>query len=151
VHHVSYLTDCGLFAGEACGVRYVLGANREYLRPATPPRFFLNVALASVDALIETAPARMMIGHFGVTDDGTGLLKRHREQLLFWEKWLAKLPEGYSAAEALEGCAEGLLAEDPCLAAFNAFPAPARRRERYFLKNSINGFLGWLKHAGGEI
>jgi len=151
VHHVSYLTDCGLFAGEACGVRYELGANREYLRPATPPRFFLNVALASVDALIETAPARMMIGHFGVTDDGTGLLKRHREQLLFWEKWLAKPPEGYSAAEALEGCAEGLLAEDPCLAAFNAFPAPARRRERYFLKNSINGFLGWLKHAGGEI
>ncbi len=144
VHHVSYLTAPGLFAGEACGVRYRMGAGREYLRPATPPRFFMNVALASVDALIAHAPARMMVGHFGVVEDGLGLLKRQREQLLFWEEWLARQVGRYSAEEALEVCAAGLLAQDPCLAAFNAFPAPAQRRERYFLRNSISGFLGWL-------
>jgi hypothetical protein len=106
----------------------------------------LDVALASVDTLIERAPSRMMIGHFGMVENGDQLLKRHRGQLLFWEKWLAPKTVGGSAAGALEICVEGLLQEDPCLAAFNAFPEPAQRRERYFLKNSINGFLGWLKN-----
>ena len=146
-HHVSYFTASGLFAGEACGVRYLLGEGREYLRPATPPRFFLNVALASIDGLIAHSPGRMLIGHFGMTEDGTGLLKRHRNQLLFWEKWLSREAERYPSEEVVESCAEGLLVEDPCLAAFHDFPAPARKRERYFLKNSINGFLGWLKDS----
>ncbi len=145
-HHVSYRSARGLFAGEACGVYYQLGEGREYLRPATPPRFFLDSALASVDALIEQAPSRMMIGHFGAVEDGAKLLKRHRKQLIFWEEWLSRMARRYSAEEALDVCAEGLLQEDPCLAAFRAFPEPAQRRERYFLKNSINGFLGWLRN-----
>jgi glyoxylase-like metal-dependent hydrolase (beta-lactamase superfamily II) len=148
-HHVSFWTDRGLFAGETCGVHYKLGADRDYLRPATPPRFFMNVALASIDALIAHGPARMMVGHFGAVEDGLGLLNRHRRQLLFWEKWLAQKVERYAAAETLEACADGLLAQDPCLAAFNAFPPPAQRRERYFLKNSINGFLGWIQNSEG--
>jgi glyoxylase-like metal-dependent hydrolase (beta-lactamase superfamily II) len=96
VHHVSYLTDSGLFAGEACGVHYHLGEDQEYLRPATPPRFFLDVALASVDALIEQTPSRMMIGHYGMVADGLALLKRHREQLLFWNNWLTRIIGGHS-------------------------------------------------------
>jgi len=143
-HHVSYFTASGLFAGEACGVRYLLEEGREYLRPATPPRFFLNVALASIDGLIAHSPTRMVLGHFGMTEDGTGLLKRHRDQLLFWEKWLSREAGRYSPEEAVECCTEGLLVEDPRLAAFHDFAAPAQKRERYFLKNSINGFLGWL-------
>jgi glyoxylase-like metal-dependent hydrolase (beta-lactamase superfamily II) len=150
-HHVSYRSDRGLFAGEACGVHYRLQDGQEYLRPATPPRFFLDVALASVDTLIEHAPSPMMIGHFGAVRDGATLLKRHRRQLLFWEEWLAKKMASGSAASVPEACAEGLLQEDPCLAAFNAFPTPAQKRERYFLKNSINGFLGWLENSKGEV
>jgi glyoxylase-like metal-dependent hydrolase (beta-lactamase superfamily II) len=151
VHHASYFTDRGLFAGEACGVRYRPGEGREYLRPATPPRFFLNVALASVDALMSRAPARMMIGHFGMVEDGADLLRRHREQLLFWEDWLARGAGRRAAAEDLDACAQGLLAEDPCLAGFSAFSEAAQRRERYFLKNSINGFLGWIQNSGGGL
>jgi glyoxylase-like metal-dependent hydrolase (beta-lactamase superfamily II) len=147
VHHVSFLTDRGLFAGEACGVRYQLGEGREYLRPATPPRFFLDVALASVDALIDQAPSRMMIGHYGMVEDGLELLKRHRGQLLFWEKWLARMAGRHSAGVLLDVCAQGLLAEDPCLADFRAFSESAQNRERYFLKNSINGFLGWIQNS----
>jgi glyoxylase-like metal-dependent hydrolase (beta-lactamase superfamily II) len=148
-HHVSYITASGLFAGEASGVRYLLGEGREYLRPATPPRFFLDVALASIDELIAHSPGRMLIGHFGMTPDGTGLLKRHRDQLLFWDKWLSREAQRYSSEEVVEGCSEGLLVEDPRLAAFHDFPAAAQKRERYFLKNSINGFLGWLSAQKG--
>lgn len=151
VHHVSYRTDRGLFAGEACGVRYQLGGDREYLRPATPPRFFLDVAVASVDALIEQAPSRMMIGHYGMVTDGLGLLKRHREQLIFWENWVARMAGRHSAEKLLDVLSQGLLAEDPCLACFSGFSEPAQRRERYFLKNSINGFLGWIQKSEGGM
>jgi glyoxylase-like metal-dependent hydrolase (beta-lactamase superfamily II) len=150
VHHVSYRTESGLFVGEACGVYYRMGDGRDYLRPATPPRFFLDAALASIDALLAHAPARMMVGHFDVAEDGTALLRRHRRQLLFWEEWLARQASGPSSAEVLDGGLAGLLAEDPCLAGFGAFSPSAQKRERYFLKNSINGFLGWNRNAEGR-
>jgi glyoxylase-like metal-dependent hydrolase (beta-lactamase superfamily II) len=148
-HHVSYFTACGLFAGEAAGVCYRLGEGREYLRPATPPRFFLDVSLASIDRLIAHSPGRMLIGHFGLTEDGTGLLQRHRDQLLFWEKWLSREAGRYPPAEAVGCCTERLLAEDPRLASFQVFPQAAQKRERYFLKNSVSGFLGWLQNSEG--
>jgi hypothetical protein len=107
----------------------------------------LDVALASVDALIEQTPSRMMIGHYGMVADGLALLKRHREQLLFWNNWLTRIIGGHSEGELLDVCAQGLLAQDAYLAGFSAFSESAQKRERYFLKNSINGFLGWIRNS----
>jgi glyoxylase-like metal-dependent hydrolase (beta-lactamase superfamily II) len=143
-HHVSYLTAGALFAGEACGVWYRFAAGEEYLRPATPPRFFLDTALQSVDDLIACAPSRMAVGHLGLIDDGLGLLRRHRAQLLFWGKWLTAHARTPAEGDVLERAREGLLREDPRLAAFGRFPRPAQAREKYFLGNSISGFLGWV-------
>ena len=143
-HHVSYFTPPALFAGEACGVLYALAGGRDYMRPASPPTFFMTTALDSLDALIAHAPDRMVVGHFGMWENGSALLRRHREQLLFWEQWMSAHSGSYPADEAVERCAEGLLAEDPLLASFSAFSKPAQERERYFLKNSVSGFLGWV-------
>jgi glyoxylase-like metal-dependent hydrolase (beta-lactamase superfamily II) len=143
-HHASFEAGRVLFAGEACGVLYALPAG-DYMRPATPPRFFLNTALASMELLVARAPGRMAVGHHGIRDNGAELLRRHREQLLFWEEWIAAHPAEAADADAVERLAEGLLAEDPLLRSFASFPAPAQQRERYFLKNSINGFLGWVR------
>jgi glyoxylase-like metal-dependent hydrolase (beta-lactamase superfamily II) len=144
VHHVSFFSPAALFAGEACGVHYTLAGGREYMRPATPPAFFMDTALASIDALIARAPGPMVVGHFGMKPDGLALLRRHRAQLLFWERWMNARTGAFAPEEAVERCAQGLLAEDPLLGAFGLFPEPARERERYFLKNSISGFLGWV-------
>jgi glyoxylase-like metal-dependent hydrolase (beta-lactamase superfamily II) len=143
-HHVSYFSPAALFAGEACGVHYALPGGRDYMRPATPPTFFMNTALESIDALIARAPDRMVVGHFGIKQNGADLLRRHREQLLFWEQWMSGRVGQRAADEAVLRCVEGLLAEDPLLGAFGLFPQPAQERERYFLKNSVSGFLGWL-------
>ena len=58
---------------------------------------------------------------------------------------VAFAPADAADANAVERLADGLLAEDPLLRAFASFPAPAKQRERYFLKNSLNGFLGWVR------
>jgi len=148
-HHVSYRTPACLFAGEACGVWYRFAGGHEYMRPATPPRFFMNAAIGSIDALIACAPTRMVVGHFGMLEDGTGLLTRHREQLLFWEKWIGDRIGRPTGEATVSRCMEGLLAEDPLLSAFDQFPPPAQQREKYFMGNSINGFLGWIRNSEG--
>jgi glyoxylase-like metal-dependent hydrolase (beta-lactamase superfamily II) len=144
-HHVSYVTPVALFAGEACGVHYAMADGREYMRPATPATFFMNTAIASIDTLIAYAPERMVVGHYGIKPDGRRLLARHREQLLFWEQWLTAAVAEDAPEESVERLVQGLLSEDPLLSAFSLFPPSAQARERYFLKNSISGFLGWIK------
>jgi glyoxylase-like metal-dependent hydrolase (beta-lactamase superfamily II) len=143
-HHVSYFSSAALFAGEACGVHYALPGGRDYMRPATPPAFFMNNALDSIDALIARRPERVVVGHFGMKPNGTDLLRRHRGQLLFWEQWMSARIGRCAAGEEVSCCVEGLLAEDPLLGAFTLFPRASQERERYFLKNSVSGFLGWL-------
>jgi glyoxylase-like metal-dependent hydrolase (beta-lactamase superfamily II) len=147
-HHVSYLSPAGLFAGEACGVWYPFPGGGDYMRPATPPRFFLDVALKSIEVLIACAPTRMALGHLGLVEDGLSLLHRHRDQLLFWETWLAAFVHASGGGEILEQARDGLLREDPRLGAFGRFPRAAQEREAYFLGNSISGFLGWVSEAG---
>lgn len=138
-HHVSFALGDLLFAGEACGVVYDLGDRGLYMRPATPPVFDLGQALASLERLIARRPGRMVVGHSGLYPDGASLLSRHRLQLCDWERRIAGL-----AGRAIEEIAGELLARDPLLAAFSALPAAAQERERYFLKNSLDGFLGWI-------
>jgi glyoxylase-like metal-dependent hydrolase (beta-lactamase superfamily II) len=150
-HHVSFFSPAVLFAGEACGVHYCLPGGGDYLRPAAPPPFFMDAAVGSIDALIARAPGRMAVGHFGMKADGVGLLCRHREQLRFWERWIGeRIGAEEAAGQAVEACLEGLLGEDPLLGAFERFPGPARERERYFLRNSIRGFLGWVFGRSGQ-
>jgi hypothetical protein len=109
----------------------------------------MNTAMESIDRLIAYAPERMVVGHHGLKSNGRDLLTRHREQLLFWEHWISVRLERHPQAATVEHCAEGLLAEDPLLNAFSLFSAPAQAREHYFLKNSVSGFLGWLKNSEG--
>ena len=87
-HHVSYQSEKYLFAGETGGVFIALPHNRFYLRPATPPKFFLDEALHSVDALIAGSPQMICYGHYGVHADAVEMLRIHRRQLQLWEHLL---------------------------------------------------------------
>jgi len=146
VHHVSYVVGDFLFAGEAGGVWMDLADAGEYLRPATPPRFFLNTALASIERLMPYAPRWLCYGHFGMADGAGERLVRQREQLLFWERRIGQTGARVAAKEQLEdACLQVLLREDPLLSNFDGLKPDIRRREAYFLRNSIRGFLGWLR------
>ena len=149
-HHVSYLVGDVLFAGEAGGVYCGTGPS-PYLRPATPPRFFLETNLASIDLLLGIPHAKLCYGHFGLTADGARMLAAHRRQLLDWRDIIAEtIHSGEEGASLVDRCRERLLASDPFLACYPDLPESAQRREMGFLSNSIRGFIGYLKASAAQ-
>lgn len=147
-HHVSYIMDSHLFAGEAGGVYIQQPDKKFYLRPATPPRFFLETSINSIDELITKKPSMICYGHFGVNEDSVGMLKTHRNQLLLWkriiEEDIIRLGR-INDKDFFEGCLQRLLTEDPNLNLFFHMDKAVQDREKGFLKNSIRGFTGYLR------
>lgn len=157
-HHLAFLyRDC-LFAGEAGGVHLDVG--KVYLRPATPPRFILPVALATLNRLLASALEGCTIcyGHYGWAPSAARMLKRHRDQLLLWEEVISRVAgkkPGKSDAhgddgELISAVWEELEDNDELFARFSLLPADIQERERYFITNSIKGFLGYLLSGPGD-
>lgn len=142
-HHVSFACGGCLFAGEAAGNRFQW-EGREILRPATPPRFHLEECLASVDRLRELEDRTLCYGHYGAAEGSHDMLDRFRRQLLRWRDVLASLLRERPDAAA-GTCLEHLLAEDPELRSFPHLDPETQSRERFFLKNSIRGYLQYLE------
>jgi len=147
-HHVSYQTDNYLFAGETGGIYVSLPQRKFYLRPATPPRFFLDIALQSVDALIASRPKTIAYSHFGINDNASMMLEVHRGQLLLWETLIKDEIRRSAVKDRTAACLKRLLKEDPLMANFDQLTPDVQEREMYFLKNSISGYLGWLESEG---
>ena len=144
-HHVSYQTENYLFAGETGGIYVSLPQKKFYLRPATPPRFFLDIALQSVDALIASQPKTICYSHYGIHADAQMMLETHRGQLLFWEALIREEIQSCAVKDRIFACLKRLLKEDPLMESFDQLSLDIQEREMYFLKNSITGYLGWLK------
>jgi glyoxylase-like metal-dependent hydrolase (beta-lactamase superfamily II) len=148
VHHVSYMVEDLLFAGEAAGVCLPMPHGALYLRPATPPRFFLEAGLESIDRLVSKNPAQICYGHISHRDDAMEMLGIYRSQLL---DWLGMIRPYHQDAEdkpsAIRACIEHLLAQDPLLKGFACLETDHQERERSFLYNSVDGYWGYLSKA----
>ncbi len=142
-HHVSYQFQEYLFAGEAGGV---FTPETGYLRPATPPRFFLETSVQSVDRLIERDSRFICYSHFGMSPNCREMLKKSRNQLFRWERIIGEEIGKYDQDDFLTNCMNRLLQEDPLLSGFSELNPEKRERERYFLKNSIRGFSSAIAH-----
>jgi len=146
-HHVSYLLGPYLFAGEAGGVYLDIPGDGFYLRPATPPRFFLETSIKSIDVLIARKPSIICYGHFGMNEDALDMLKTHREQLFLWKKIIEDEMVHLSESkdeDFLKSCLQRLLKQDRFLKGFFHMDEAVKEREMIFLKNSIKGFTGYL-------
>jgi len=142
-HHLSFIVGGNLFAGEAGGI-YLAGKGWEYLRPATPPVFFLKPFVASIDRLLAAKDLPMSYAHFERAGSSHHMLKRERAQLLFWER-IIREEVAKSAPLLMERCMARLLADDPELRAFEAMSSADQGRENFFMGNSIKGYLGYLQ------
>ena len=144
-HHISYCVGDILFAGEAGGVCLPAGNGLLYLRPATPPRFFLDVTLNSIDRLRAAAFRHIAYSHFGFFKDAPALLQSHRDQLLLWESTIGRILSEDGLHGIGTSCLEQLLKEDVRLEGYWSLPASEQRREEGFLRNSVQGFVGYLR------
>ncbi len=142
-HHVSFLAGKYLFAGEAGGVHLSL-LTKKYLRPATPPSFFLDVFLESIDTLIALNPSTICYGHFGIASNPVEMLKKQKNQLLFWKKIMENEMRNIQDDNFFDMCMARLLKEDPLIQGYHAMDEPMKIRETGFLINSIKGFVGYL-------
>jgi len=161
-HHVCYNHGSRLFVGEAAGTYATLGRGCDtpepYLRPATPPRFELEVAQASLDRLLalDPAPEQLLFAHHGRhCGDVRRVLADAREQLGLWVETMREVaeargglpPAGDEAAEEdfFAQVAGALVARDPCYAREAELPEDIRAREADFTRQTLRGMVGYLR------
>ncbi len=147
-HHCSYLLDDFLFAGEVAGVRYELDEGI-YMRPATPPRFILEVALESLDRVIALAPRHMVFAHYGLVDNAPDYLQMARKQLLLWVRGVAETA-GVEASRREEAFRAWLLERDECYKNVSKLPKDIQVRERNFFGNSFRGMAEYVDGLSPE-
>lgn len=142
-HHVNYLVDGILFAGEVAGV--VIPENDYYLRIATPPKFDYFVYKESLHKTANLDCDTMCFGHYGLRTDIRTVFTRAKEQLEIWMETSNK--HFYqNEIETGENIFNELLITDPNFKTYKTLPADIRKREKYFALNSIKGMLGSLSH-----
>jgi glyoxylase-like metal-dependent hydrolase (beta-lactamase superfamily II) len=85
-HHVSYLRDGVLLAGDACGVRI---PPSDYVEPmAPPPDIDVEGWHRSIDEIERRGARSLALIHFGVVTDVDEHLARFRTQLDRWSEWV---------------------------------------------------------------
>lgn len=161
-HHVAFRHGGHLFLGEAAGTFSDLGAGPRgedyYLRPATPPRFFPDVARASLERLLalDPLPDRLLFAHHGEFTGRVGrLLATARDQLTLWvdttAAYLADLrglphsEQPADEADLLDLISQRLVRVDPFFARGTELAEDIRVRERDFTNQTLRGILGYLR------
>ncbi len=146
-HHLSFSYEGRLFAGEAAG-NYLSLNKGTYLRPATPPRFFMAAYTDSLERLLALENQVLCYGHFGEAPDSHEMIGRFHDQLHRWEDIIMEeFPK--KEEDPIPGCMTALLEKDPELKLFGELPPSIQDREKFFLSNSINGYIGFMRDRQG--
>jgi len=145
-HHCCYLLADLLFAGEVAGVRCEVPEGI-MIRPATPPRFILPVALDSVERMIALKPERMVFAHYGMVATAVEHLAIARDQLLLWVKG-AEAVAAAAASEREESFFVWLQEHDEQYRNIAQLPADIRERERHFFGNTYRGMAEYVAGKG---
>jgi glyoxylase-like metal-dependent hydrolase (beta-lactamase superfamily II) len=141
--HLSFCYHEYLFCGESAGVFQSFGDNF-YLRPPTPPRFFFEQTVNSVEKMLALENRSIYFGHAGSHSNSQKMLGLYREQLFLWKDLIAEVLQS-GVEDVTKQATELLLEKDPLLACFQQMEILSQQRERYFMANSIAGFVGYLK------
>lgn len=154
-HHQCYVRGDVLFIGEAAGAGCALDGGRLYLRPATPPRFFLEESIASLDRLaaLDPPPAVVAMGHHGLIEGRTAeVISVARSQLRRWTQAVREedaAAPGVPQEDLFARIIARLQAEDPHFAPVDGLPSDIRGREIGFAGQSLRGMLGYVRGDGG--
>lgn len=149
-HHLAFKYRDILFAGEAGGVYQDIG--EIYMRPATPSKFFFEIAINSIDRLMELDIKKICYAHYGFAINAKEMLNMHRDQLFLWknvsEGVLNEFKDCSEEEVVLREIFERLLKADVLFSRYSKLDEDIQKREKYFVLNSIRGYLEYLKGIG---
>jgi glyoxylase-like metal-dependent hydrolase (beta-lactamase superfamily II) len=129
----------GVFPGDAAGT-YL--PDCDVVVPTTPPPFYLESALASIDKLIALNPTALYFSHFGKADNAVSRLKAYKVQLKLW----ADIAEaGVKANLSLEEIRDNIIAEDPVMTEIAGYVISHRIYSKTVLENCVRGFVEYAK------
>ena len=145
-HHSSYLYDLDgiriLFPGEAAGCYFELDDGSIFMRPATPHKFYFETAMASLQKLIALGDVDLICyPHSGCSRDPNGLLEMAAAQMALWKEIISALPADANTEDGVKA----LLKNDPVLSQIGRLPDIEREREAFFLCQSVDGYLGYVR------
>jgi glyoxylase-like metal-dependent hydrolase (beta-lactamase superfamily II) len=148
-HHLAFSYEGRLFSGEAAGV-YRPFYSKIYLRPPTPPRFFLEQALSSVEKMQAVSDQTIYYAHAGWHPDSRKMLGLYHDQLVLWREIVAKAMQ-VNPEDALHEATSRLLQKDPLLKSYNEMDRASQVQEKIFMENSILGFMGYLQEKAETL
>ena len=93
-HHVCYLAEGTLLAGDACGVR--IEPSRTIVPVAPPPDIDVEAWHTTIDEIARREPERLALIHFGVEADAADHLRRLGEEL---DRWAGRVRDGLTIEE----------------------------------------------------
>jgi glyoxylase-like metal-dependent hydrolase (beta-lactamase superfamily II) len=129
----------GIFPGDAAGT-YL--PEFDVVVPTTPPPFYLDAALASLDKLISLKPTTLYFSHFGKANDAAERLKDYKLQL---QLWASIAEEGVRKNQSLEEIRNRILAEDYVMGKVLDFVKSHRIYSKTILENCVIGFVQYAK------
>ncbi len=129
----------GVFPGDAAGT-YL--PEFDVVVPTTPPPFYLDSALASLDKLISLKPTVLYFSHFGKATKAVQRLKDYKLQLQLWAE-IAE--EGVKNNWSLEQIRDKIIAEDKAMSLVADFVKSHRIYSKTVLENCVRGFIEYAK------
>ena len=134
----------GIFPGDAAGT-YI--PEFDVVVPTTPPPFYLDAALASLDKLISLKPTELYFSHFGKASNAVQRLKDYKLQLQLWAD-IAE--EGLKKNWNLEQVRDRIIAEDNVMGLIKDFIKSHRIYSKTVFENCIRGFVEYTKQKQGS-
>ena len=129
----------GVFPGDAAGT-YL--PEFDVVVPTTPPPFYLDAALASLDKLISLKPTVLYFSHFGKALNAKQRLEDYKIQLQLWAE-IAE--EGVKKNWSLEQIRDRIIVEDKVMGLIKDFVMSHRIYSKTVLENCVRGFMEFAK------
>ncbi|MGB9740501.1 MAG: MBL fold metallo-hydrolase [Candidatus Bathyarchaeia archaeon] len=140
-HHVSYYEHLshGVFTGDAAGI-YI--PKVDVIVPTTPPPFYLDVALNSLDKLVRLKPEVLYYSHFGKADDAVEKIQEYVAQIKLWER-IAR--EGVENGKDFEDIRKDIIENDVAVKKALNYLSAHKVLSETTLKESVQGFIEFVK------
>jgi glyoxylase-like metal-dependent hydrolase (beta-lactamase superfamily II) len=141
-HNLSFYENqnMGVFPGDAAGAYF---AEVDTVYPTTPPPFRPDIALISLDKLINLNPAFLYYSHFGEASDAVKRLRSYQMQI---KHWLQIVEEGLKLGETAEAIRERIFSEDETIQKVVPSLKSNPVHKKTLIENSVQGFIEFAKN-----